>query len=75
MNEREKLFRAIVENLKAAAELGGLAYERDIYNRPGRFKDFLVGYKAGQPCPVCSTTIQKIKTGTTSAYICTQCLK
>jgi len=62
-----------METLTKAAELGGLAYERDLYNQPGRLKDFLVGYREGQPCPVCRTTIEKIKTGSTASFICPKC--
>ena len=71
--ERKLLFRVIKENLKRAAELGGLAYEKDLYGRPGRFKDFLVGYREGQPCPECGATIEKIKTGSTATFICPSC--
>jgi formamidopyrimidine-DNA glycosylase len=62
-----------METLTKAVELGGLAYERDLYNQPGRLKDFLVGYREGQPCPVCRTTIEKIKTGSTASFICPKC--
>jgi formamidopyrimidine-DNA glycosylase len=71
--ERKLLFRAIKGNLKRAAKLGGLAYEKDFYGRPGRFKDFLVGYKEGQPCPECGATIEKIRTGSTATFICPSC--
>lgn len=74
-DERKTLFDTIRENLKSAVELGGLAYEKDLYNQPGRFKDFLVGYKEGQPCPDCATLIEKIKTGSTASYICPSCQK
>lgn len=71
--ERMVLHRVIVENLRAATELGGLSYERDMHGVEGRFKEFLVGYKEGQPCPKCGTTIEKIKTGSTASFICPQC--
>jgi formamidopyrimidine-DNA glycosylase len=71
--EKSSLYRGVMETLTEAAELGGLAYERDLYNQPGGFKDFLVGYKEGQPCPSCYTTIQKIKTGSTASYVCPHC--
>ncbi|MCR4428402.1 MAG: Fpg/Nei family DNA glycosylase [Caldiserica bacterium] len=74
-NEVEGLFKAIGEVLKEAADLGGLAYETDLFNRPGRFKDFLVGYREGKPCPSCGLEIKKIKTGSTSSYICPSCQK
>ncbi|MGI6130557.1 MAG: zinc finger domain-containing protein [Bacillota bacterium] len=32
-----------------------------------------MGYADGQPCPVCGATIRKIKTGSTSSYICPPC--
>lgn len=71
--EKSLLYRSIVDTLTAAVELGGLAYEKDLYGQPGGFKDFLVGYREGQPCPVCGSTIQKIKTGGTASYICPSC--
>lgn len=75
LNERDKLFNVIKENLKAAAELGGLGYERDIYNQPGRFNNFLVGYREGCPCPECGMAVEKIKTGATASFICSRCQK
>lgn len=75
LNERMVLFTTIKNELKVAIELGGLAYEKDIYNQPGKFKDFQVGYRERIPCPECGTTIQKIKTGTTALLICIQCQK
>jgi formamidopyrimidine-DNA glycosylase len=71
--EQSLLYGSVMETLTEAAELGGLAYERDLYNQPGGFKDFLVGYKEGQPCPSCQTTIRKIKTGSTTSYVCPHC--
>lgn len=73
--EVHALYRAILKTLNRSIELGGLAYERDFYGRNGRFtsREFLVGYKEGKPCPVCGTTIKKIKTGSTATYICTKC--
>jgi formamidopyrimidine-DNA glycosylase len=69
------LYGAVQEVLRKSIRLGGLAYERDFYGRKGRFTSdhFLVGYRQGKPCPECDTTIEKIKTGTTSSYICTNC--
>ncbi len=73
--ERRRLFEAIRTNLREAVELGGLAYEKDLYNRPGRVEDFLVGYRETSPCPECGTKIRKIKTGSTATYICPSCQK
>ena len=70
----DALYKSILDNLKAAIELGGTP-ERDLYGRPGRLGQdkFLVGYREGLPCPECGTIIEKIKTGSTSSYICPQC--
>ncbi|MCC5466514.1 Fpg/Nei family DNA glycosylase [Pelosinus baikalensis] len=75
LSEAEKflLYRSIIETLEGAVKLGGLAYEKDLYNQPGRFKDFLVGYREDLPCPICKTLIQKIKSGSTASYICPAC--
>jgi formamidopyrimidine-DNA glycosylase len=69
------LYNAIQDVLRRSIQLGGLAYERDFYGQRGKFTadHFLVGYKQGKPCPECGTTIEKIKTGTTSSYICPKC--
>ncbi|MFA4953902.1 MAG: DNA-formamidopyrimidine glycosylase family protein [Patescibacteria group bacterium] len=73
VSERTALYDAIRSQLRNALELGGLAYEKDLYNQPGQFKDFLIGYREGKPCPVCGTTIQKIRTGSTASFICPHC--
>jgi formamidopyrimidine-DNA glycosylase len=73
--EIDNLYHAIRNVLNRAIRLGGLAYEKDIYGQRGRLtiNEFLVGYKTGQPCPRCKTPIEKIKTGSTSSYICPKC--
>jgi formamidopyrimidine-DNA glycosylase len=73
VSERTALYGTIRSQLRNALALGGLAYEKDLYNQPGRFNDFLVGYREGKPCPVCGTTIQKIRTGSTASFICPHC--
>jgi formamidopyrimidine-DNA glycosylase len=71
--QRGALHRAIVEHLSEATALGGLKYEKDLFGRSGRFETFQVGYREGQPCPTCGTTVVKIKTGSTASYICPNC--
>jgi formamidopyrimidine-DNA glycosylase len=77
LSEKEiaDLHTAIGVVLNRSIQLGGLAYETDVYGRKGRLTvdDFLVGYKQGKPCPECGTAIEKIKTGSTSSYICPRC--
>jgi formamidopyrimidine-DNA glycosylase len=72
-SERRVLHAAIRSQLQHALELGGLAYEKDLYNQPGRFKEFLIGYREGKPCPICGTIVQRIRTGSTASFICPHC--
>ncbi|RIE17492.1 Fpg/Nei family DNA glycosylase [Candidatus Cryosericum septentrionale] len=72
-SERRALYAAICSQLRHALELGGLAYEKDLYGQPGRFTEFLVGYREGKPCPTCGALVQKIRTGSTASFICPTC--
>jgi len=75
--EVRNLYEAMRSVLNRSIQLGGLAYETDFHGKKGGFTadEFLVGYKEGKPCPVCHTTIDKTKTGSTSSYICSRCQK
>ncbi len=77
MTEKEvaDLYDAIHTVLNRSIQLCGLEYEKDFYGRKGGYtmKEFLVGYKTGHPCPRCNAKIEKIKTGSTSSYICPRC--
>jgi len=69
------LWRAIRETVQESIDLGGSAWERDLHGEKGRWDQsfFLAAYREDQPCPVCGTPIEKIKTGSTSGYICPVC--
>jgi formamidopyrimidine-DNA glycosylase len=73
--EIKSLYDAIQDVLIHSINLGGLAYEKDFYRQKGKFtiNEFLVGYKTGKLCPACNTPIEKVKTGSTSSYICPRC--
>jgi len=73
--EAAQLYDAIQTVLNRSVQLRGLEYEKDFYGRKGGYtmKEFLVGYKTGHPCPTCNTRIERIKTGSTSSYICPKC--
>jgi len=73
--EMEALYESVKSGLNDSIRLGGLAYERDFYGNKGRYgaDQFKIAYKPGKPCPVCNTTIQKVKTGSTSSFICPKC--
>ena len=69
------LHKSMRSVLNESIRLGGLKYEKDFYGKNGRYgpEQFKIAYKPGKPCPVCQTTIQKIKTGSTSSFICPKC--
>ncbi len=73
--EIERLAEAIQAGLQPSIDKGGAFYEVNLRGEKGGFTmdDILVGYKEGQPCPVCKTEIVKIKTGSTSSFICPNC--
>ncbi len=77
LTEKEitNLYNAIRNILNHSIQLGGDAYDKNFYGRKGKLtlNEFLVGYKTGKPCPTCKTPIIKIKTGSTSSYICPKC--
>ncbi len=73
--EIDALYASVRDVLGTAIVMGGAYYEKDFYGHPGGYtaEHWLVGYADGQPCPVCGATIRKIKTGSTSSYICPPC--
>ena len=73
--EIEALHNSIKMVLNESIELGGLAYEKDFYGKKGGYdkNHFRIAYKPGKPCPTCQTPIQKIKTGSTSSFVCPNC--
>jgi formamidopyrimidine-DNA glycosylase len=71
----ENLVSAIHAGLQPSIDKGGAFYEMNLYGEKGGFTmdDILIGYREEQPCPVCQTSIVKIKTGSTSSFICPDC--
>jgi len=73
--EAEKLYGSIRLVLNESLGAGGLAYEKDFYGVRGGYGkgSYRVAYREGEPCPSCGASIEKIKTGSTSSYICPRC--
>lgn len=73
--EIKALHKSIRSVLRDSIARRGLTYEKDFYGNRGGYgaEQFRIGYKQGKPCPVCGTTIQKVKTGSTSTFICQTC--
>jgi formamidopyrimidine-DNA glycosylase len=74
-DEIQTLSAAIERGLRPSIEMNGAFYETNLFGEKGGFpmEAILVGYREGQPCPTCGTTIEKIKTGSTSSFICPTC--
>jgi len=70
-----QLHQGIHDGLQPSIDKGGAFYESNLHGQKGGFvlEDIIIGYKEGQPCPVCGTTIQKIKTGSNNSFICPTC--
>lgn len=73
--EIDALYASVRRVLEAAIHSGAAYYEKDFYGRPGGYTEdqWAVGYREGEPCPKCGTSIVKIKTGSTSSFICPTC--
>jgi formamidopyrimidine-DNA glycosylase len=73
--EIEALWKAIRETLQESIESGGAKWERNLYGERGGWDEshFLVAYREGESCPRCGTIVEKLKTGSTSSYICSVC--
>ena len=74
-NEYKRLYDVMRETFRRATADGGAYYEKDIYNRPGHWERRLIAYRSGERCPVCGGSIEEIRTGATSGFICPDCQK
>jgi len=73
--EIEALSKVIHDSLQFSIDKGGAFYELNLFGEKGGFvvEDIIIGYREGTACPVCATPIEKLKTGSTSSFICPQC--
>jgi len=74
-SEIESLWLALRETLQESIDHGGSQWEQGLYGEHGSWDSsfFHVAYREGKPCPICGTAVEKIKTGSTSSYICPVC--
>jgi formamidopyrimidine-DNA glycosylase len=74
-DEIHNLYEGIQGGLLPSLQKGGAFYEMNLFGEKGGFgvEDILIGYREGHPCPKCQTPIIKIKTGSTSSFICPTC--
>jgi len=71
----ERLHASMQEEFERSIAKGAANYELNLFGVRGGFgaDDLLVGYREGKPCPTCGTLIEKVKTGSTTSYICPRC--
>jgi len=75
-DEVERLHHTIQQVLRAA--IGSKGASVNTYFRPGgelgtAHFDFRVAHRGGKPCPVCSTTIERIPVRNRGTYFCPKC--
>lgn len=74
-SELIKLYENINYILNKSIELRGDAYYLDLFGNKGGYTKqyFYVAYNPNKSCPKCKNVIEKIKTGSTSSFICHKC--
>jgi formamidopyrimidine-DNA glycosylase len=73
--QREGLYNAIRDTVDEVIQKGGRYDEFDLYNRPGNYVRLMDSKSAGNPCPKCGTTIEKIQYLGGACYFCPNCQK
>ena len=71
----ERLHQGIRDEFERSIAKGAASYELNLFGQRGGFgaEDLLIGYREDMPCPTCGTMIEKLRTGSTTSYICPQC--
>lgn len=71
--ERGRIYDATTDLMDDRLSLDGKVGFEDAHGRPGRYEAPMASGKAGEPCPVCTTAIVKIKHGGGEVGFCPQC--
>lgn len=69
------LYGTIIQTVAEVTEKGGRSDEVDLYNQPGGYHRLMDSNAAGQPCPECGHTIEKIQYLGGACYFCPVCQK
>ncbi|MFC2009029.1 zinc finger domain-containing protein [Chloroflexota bacterium] len=72
-SDKTLLFDSIKSTMAQMVAGRGRDTENDLFGRPGGYRTMLSRNTAGQPCPVCDTTIQKEAYMGGSVYYCATC--
>ncbi len=73
--EKKALYSAVKDTIKQAIRQNGRTSERDIFDKPGKYRPIMDRQAKDKPCPNCGTAIQKISYLGGSCYICPSCQK
>ena len=73
----DALHQSINEVLQTSIDKGASAWEQDLHGNKGAYSTdyFKVAYREGEACPRCEAVVEKIKTGSTSSFVCPTCQK
>ena len=76
-NDIDTLFNAIQSVFIESIRLDSSWYEQDFFGKRGGYtlENMSFTFQENDRCPVCTHPIEKIKTGSTSQYICARCQK
>jgi formamidopyrimidine-DNA glycosylase len=69
------LYDAVVDLVEEITEKGGRNDETDLFGKPGGYVRLMYAKAAGNPCPRCGTTVQKIQYLGGACYFCPKCQK
>jgi formamidopyrimidine-DNA glycosylase len=68
--QRRDLFAALTDTVHAVIRRGGRYDETDLFGQPGGYVRLMDSAAAGQPCPACGHTIEKIQYLGGACYFC-----
>jgi formamidopyrimidine-DNA glycosylase len=72
-DQRQGLYRAIVDTVAEVIEQGGRYDEWDLYGRRGGYVRLMDKNALGRPCPECGGEVEKIQYLGGACYLCAQC--
>lgn len=73
--QRQVLYRAILDTVHAVLEKGGRYDEVDLYGNPGGYFRLMDSKAVGYPCPQCGSIVEKMQYLGGACYYCPSCQK
>ena len=72
-DQRQALYRSMVDTVGEAIENGGRYDEYDLFNNRGGYVRLMDRNALGRPCPGCGGTVEKIQYLGGACYLCPSC--